>query len=98
MQATPNWLTTILLALLLTLLTYKLVDRAVVTWRKENLQFKRVSASTEDDPSQPLLQGSSQESLESHNQQEILNRAFAPERKSPDHIAPFVGQPVNHIR
>ena len=87
MQATPNWLTTILLAILLTLLTYKLVDRAVVTWRKENLQFKRAGASTEDDPSQPLLEGDPQQSLDPLSQQEILNRAFAPERKSPDHIS-----------
>ncbi len=70
-------MTTILLAALLTLLTYKLVDRAVVTWRKENLEFKRAAAgSSQDgsDPSEPLLRKGPQE------QQEILNEAFAPER------------------
>ncbi|EIE22493.1 hypothetical protein COCSUDRAFT_47913 [Coccomyxa subellipsoidea C-169] len=76
-KATPNWMTTILLAALLTLLTYKLVDRAVVTWRKENLEFKRAAAgSSQDgsDPSEPLLRKGPQE------QQEILNEAFAPEQ------------------
>lgn len=69
-QATPNWMTTILLALLLTLLTYKLMDRAVATWRKENLEFKRAAANS--DATEPLLQGGAQE------HQQILHQAFAP--------------------
>ncbi|BDA43515.1 probable sulfite exporter TauE/SafE family protein 3 [Coccomyxa sp. Obi] len=89
-KATPNWLTTILLAALLTLLTYKLVDRAVLTWRKENLQLKHAKARAEDESSQPLLHGVPQQSLESHNQQEILNRAFAPEPAA----RPLATQPI----
>ena len=67
-------MTTILLAILLTLLTYKLVDRAVATWRKENLEFRRAAANKEI--SEPLLQEGAQE------HQQILNQAFAPTRNA----------------
>lgn len=82
-------MTTILLAVLLSLLTYKLVDRALVTWRKENADFKRVAAATAGGPdataeaTRPLLQGDALE------HQEILNSAFAPDgdRLCPPHAS-----------
>lgn len=40
MQAFPNWLTTILLALLLTFISYKLIMRGLITWEKESAQIK----------------------------------------------------------
>ena len=40
MQAFPNWLTTILLALLLTFISYKLIMRGLITWQKESAQIK----------------------------------------------------------
>ncbi len=35
-QASPNWLTTLVLAVLLAALTWKLAVRAVITWRRES--------------------------------------------------------------
>ena len=40
LQAFPNWLTTILLALLLTFISYKLIMRGLITWQKESAQIK----------------------------------------------------------
>lgn len=67
----PNWITTILLAALLTLLTYKLAARSLITWRKENDARRPDQA----DATQPLLQGEQRE----NSHQEILNRAFQAE-------------------
>jgi hypothetical protein len=75
-QATPNWMTTILLAALLTALTWKLATRAVTTWRKESAALQKDTGELE----QPLLRqagGSPDDSagrIPTH--QEILNNAF----------------------
>jgi peptidoglycan/LPS O-acetylase OafA/YrhL len=71
LQATPNWMTTVLLAILLTLLTYKLVVRSLITWRKENNKI----AAAREGITEPLLQGNG----DGQTHQEILNRAFQPE-------------------
>lgn len=36
MQALPAWMTTVLLALLLTVISYKLLIRGFITWHKES--------------------------------------------------------------
>ena len=75
LQATPNWMTTILLAALLTALTWKLATRAAATWRKESAAYQKGDAELE----QPLLQagelpGGAAGRIPTH--QEILNNAF----------------------
>lgn len=51
----PNWLTTVLLALLLTFISYKLVVRGVITWQKESAE--QLTIPVDDQITQPLLQG-----------------------------------------
>ena len=70
-QAIPNWLTTILLAILLTMLTWKLTCRGFLTWRKETADAQQ---QCDSEAAQPLLQdGQRDPSAHSH---EALNEAF----------------------
>ena len=70
-QAIPNWLTTVLLAILLTMLTWKLTSRGFLTWRKETADAQE---QCDSEAAQPLLQdGHRDVSTHSH---EALNEAF----------------------
>ena len=53
MQAMPNWLTTVLLAILLTVLTWKLSVRGFMTWRKETAEAEK---QRDSEIAEPLLQ------------------------------------------
>jgi len=57
LQASPNWLTTAVLAVLLAALTWKLGVRAAITWRRESEQ-QAAEKVAEDVPGlmQPLLE------------------------------------------
>ena len=57
LQASPNWLTTAVLAVLLAALTWKLGVRAAITWRRESEQ-QAAEKLAEDAPGlmQPLLE------------------------------------------
>ena len=71
LQAMPNWLTTVLLAMLLTVLTWKLSVRGFITWRKETAASIK---ERDSEAAEPLLQDSMGEpSLHSH---EALHDAF----------------------
>ncbi|CAK0781249.1 hypothetical protein CVIRNUC_005324 [Coccomyxa viridis] len=70
-KAIPNWLTTVLLAILLTMLTWKLTCRGFLTWRKETADAQQ---QCDSEAAQPLLQdGQRDPSAHSH---EALNEAF----------------------
>ena len=70
-QAIPNWLTTVLLAILLTMLTWKLSARGILTWRKETADAQQ---QCDSEAAQPLLQDERGDpSTHSH---EALNEAF----------------------
>ena len=71
MQAMPNWLTTVLLAMLLTVLTWKLSIRGFLTWRKETAASEK---ERDSEAAEPLLQNSAGE--HSPHQHEALNDAF----------------------
>ena len=71
LQAMPNWLTTVLLAMLLTVLTWKLSGRAFTTWRKETAASEK---ERDAEAAEPLLQNSAGE--HSSHQHEALNDAF----------------------
>ena len=71
MQAMPNWLTTVLLALLLTVLTWKLSARAFTTWRKETAASEK---ERDSEAAEPLLHDAAGE--HSSHQHEALNDAF----------------------
>ena len=65
MQVLPSWLTTVLLALLLTFISYKLITRGFITWHSESLaqQHQRLDVDGQDDGlEQPLLQDGGTES------------------------------------
>ena len=49
----PNWLTTVLLAMLLTVLTWKLSVRGFMTWRKETVEAEK---QRDSEIAEPLLQ------------------------------------------
>ena len=71
LQAMPNWLTTVLLAMLLTVLTCKLSVRGFITWRKETAVAEKEHDS---EAAEPLLQHDSGEP--SAHQHEALHDAF----------------------
>lgn len=71
MQAMPNWLTTVLLAMLLTVLTWKLSIRGFLTWRKETAASEK---ERDSEAAEPLLQNSVGE--HSSHQHEALHSAF----------------------
>ena len=50
MQTFPNWLTTILLGLLLAYISWKLLARGIITWSKESDEQETLA-----DEEQPLL-------------------------------------------
>lgn len=54
MQALPSWMTTILLAALLTFISYKLLARGFITWRDESSEAKHHKSG---EATEPLLQG-----------------------------------------
>ena len=63
LQLSPGWLTTFLLALLMTFMTWKLAVRGVTTWKLETKQMAAVqpppaagaAEAVPDDLTQPLL-------------------------------------------
>ena len=70
-QAMPNWLTTVLLAILLTVLTWKLSFRGFMTWRKETADAQKARDS---EAGQPLLQDAPAEHVTHHHI--VLQDAF----------------------
>ncbi len=70
-QAIPNWLTTVLLAILLTVLTWKLSSRGFMTWRKETADAQKLRDSA---AAQPLLQDAPGEHVTHHHI--VLQDAF----------------------
>lgn len=79
LQAMPNWLTTVLLAMLLTVLTWKLSVRGFITWRKETAVSKK---ERDSEAAEPLLQHDAGD--HSSHQHEPLHDAF---RSNGEHSA-----------
>jgi len=60
-QILPSWMTTVLLALLLTFISYKLLVRGFITWHSESTEFLELQNQGlhhdgQDGLEQPLLQ------------------------------------------
>lgn len=81
-QAMPNWLTTVLLAILLTVLTWKLSFRGLLTWRKETAEADK---QRDAEAAQPLLQGRAR--MQSADHHEGLHDVF---RSNGDTLCPIL--------